>query len=264
MSAIWELPWNGRHWHEMPGDDADVKKMNFYLWKMGRLQYAEEEAQIGEDGEIVPGRLRRVQHENFGKFGMTAALERKRESERGPVVPVDARIPVGDGRLVALRARLVAERPRLGFTTRLAELAEMDVSHIRKIACAGRGCLESIYGRLNRALKVMEAMPADAALARSRSCGYKDAECPEGCVPFKVWLEDEAGRQGLRVHTLRTRMMRGKMVMPVVVTVNKRRWSVRTEPAEAGTMNPEPAQAGTTNGMAGTTSGMRTGEGLAA
>ena len=83
-------------------------------------------------------------------------------------------------------------------------------------------------------------------------------------MPFKVWLEDEAGRQGLRVHTLRTRMMRGKMVMPVVVKVNKRRWFVRTEPAEAGTMNPEPAQAGTTNGMAGTTSGMRTGEGLAA
>lgn len=263
MSAIWELPWNGRFWHEMPGDDADVKKMNFYLWKMGRLQYAEEEAQIGEDGEIVPGRLRRVQHENFGKFGMTAAMERKRAA-LGPVKPVEVRLDVRDVRLVALRARLVAERPRLGFTTRLAEMAEMDVSHIRKIACAARGCRESVYLRLDRALRVMEAMPADAALARSRSCGYKDAECPEGCVPFKVWLEDEAGRQGLRVHTLRTRMMRGTAVMPVVVKVNKRRWFVRTEPAEAGTTNPEPAQAGTTNGLAGTTSGLRTGEGLAA
>lgn len=256
MSAIWELPWNGRHWYEMPGDDADVKKMNFYLWRSGRLQFAEEEAEIGKDGEIVPGKLRRVQHENFGKFGMTAAMERKRE--RGPVKPVEVRLDVRDVRLVALRARLVAERARLGFTTRLAELAKMDVSHIRKIACAARGCRESVYLRLDRALKVMEAMPADAALARSRSGGYKETECPEGCVPFKVWLEDEAKRLDLQVHTLRTRMLRGKAAMPEVVKVNQRRWFVRnTEPAEAGTTNPEPAKAGTTNGM-------RTGEGLAA
>lgn len=32
---VWELPWNGKHWYDMPGDNADMQKMNFFFFRRG-------------------------------------------------------------------------------------------------------------------------------------------------------------------------------------------------------------------------------------
>lgn len=32
---IWQLPWRGKCWHQMPGDNDDIKKMNFFFFRRG-------------------------------------------------------------------------------------------------------------------------------------------------------------------------------------------------------------------------------------
>jgi hypothetical protein len=40
---VWELPHNGKLWHQMPGQDDYHRKMNFYLYRTGNLTAAEME-----------------------------------------------------------------------------------------------------------------------------------------------------------------------------------------------------------------------------
>ena len=40
--ARWNEEWEGRTWQDMPGGQADIQKMNFFLWRRGILRWVSE------------------------------------------------------------------------------------------------------------------------------------------------------------------------------------------------------------------------------
>ena len=39
----WDEVWSGRTWEDMPGGQADIQKMNFFLWRRGILRWISED-----------------------------------------------------------------------------------------------------------------------------------------------------------------------------------------------------------------------------
>ena len=114
-------------------------------------------------------------------------------------------------------------------------------------------------GRLRRAVEEAEVMAEarraekaereaqQAAKAARGADGRRVCGVPEGCVPFRTWLEAEAARRGLSAVALRGRMYRGEEPWPERVALNKRRHFVRVVAQGAGSG----AQGADLNGMDG-------------
>jgi len=75
--AIWEEPFNGRTWQQMPGSGPDEKKMNFALFRRGKLTLVDLEK--WEDGETSAQKQRRKHWALAGEARKLQALRARAE-----------------------------------------------------------------------------------------------------------------------------------------------------------------------------------------
>jgi len=147
---MWQQDFNGLYWHDMPGQMADDKKINFALYRRGLIQLEEAVAEVeNEDGGTIKatvlvgsdqvtyfGKRRRIQirggRSRFGKLNLGAASEQKAKRQAQIDTLKDRRadkriLPITqDQRVLVDRYRTIALPYWLSLRERLA--AEFQVS----------------------------------------------------------------------------------------------------------------------------------------
>ena len=219
----WEMSWNGRTWADMPGVDHDVKKLNFYLFRTGRIKL-EDSQYLGDDG--VP-RLRTVMPVSFGRMGLVRGLEAQAARQ---TLEREAR------RVSAEEQQRVREW-KLGMQKRLTQMKEREHGAIRQLAlttglnydnvlkfCAGASKLS--LERLRRLEETLDAIEAGRfELPKCRRV-KEPVKCPAEHVPFKVYVAACARRDGLKPHSFYAWLQRNPQQMPPILKVHGRAWFV--------------------------------------
>lgn len=223
----WEMSWNGRTWHDMPGADFDIKKMNFYLYRTGHLKL-EDVQYIGLD-DVVRTRAVSVLPVSFGRMGLVRGLEA--QAERKKVQREARRESVEQQQRVRewkqkLQARLKHLKScEHGAIRQLALTTGVNYDNVLKF-CAGASKLS--VERLKRLEETLDAMDAGRfELPKGRRVAVP-VKCPEGHVPFKVYVAACAKRDGLKPHSFYAWLQRNPAQMPPVLKVHGRAWFVPT------------------------------------
>ena len=223
----WEMSWNGRTWHDMPGCDFDIKKMNFYLYRMGHLKL-EDVQYIGLD-DVVRTRAVTVLPVSFGRMGLVRGLEA--QAERKKVQREVRRESVEEQMRVrawkqAMHARLNQMKAREhGGIRQLAISTGVNYDNILKF-CAGASKLS--VEKLQRLEETLDAVEAGRFELPKCRRANQPVQCPAGHVPFKVYVTACALRDGLKPHSFYAWLQRNPQAMPPIVKVHGRAWFVPT------------------------------------
>ena len=219
----WEMTWNGRTWRDMPGLDHDIQKMNFYLFRTGRLK-VEDSQYLGDDG--VP-RLKTVMPVSFGWMGLVRGLEAQAEREkverevrREAVVSCAAMKAWKAGLRERLQGLKVKER---GALRQLALTTGVNYDNLLKF-CGGLAKLSvEPLKRIEERLAAIEAGSYELP-----KCGRRKEPvvCPAGHVPFKVYVAAMARREGMKTHSFYAWLQRNPQAMPRVHKVHGKAWFV--------------------------------------
>lgn len=223
----WEMTWNGRRWEDMPGSDHDLKKMNFYLFRTGHLKL-EDTQYLGIDG-MVHTRAVVVVPVAFGQMGMVKHLEAKAERERAQRES---------------RRESVAEQQRWRewkreLRGRLQRLKDSEHGAIRQLAAAMGvnydNMLKFISGaakmgmpKLRRVDETLNAIEAGSYELPKCKRAKTPVPCPEGHVPFKLYVTRCARRDGIKPHSFYAWLQRNPSKMPPILKVHGRAWFVPT------------------------------------
>ncbi len=233
----WEMSFNGYFWYEMPGQHEDDKKMNFYLFRVGRLD-VEDEKQcdvLAKDGivEIVDGvrrkprpRLVSREQKRFGSMGRKPS--RKYE---GPLnKPLERSAEELQWR-AALRLRLCEARAlHVAAIPTIAKAAGVGYSQMSKFLREGTGFPQkAVLERVEQCLNdfTTGTLPPPPEPKRGQKKGWRMA-VPPGCIPYKEWLESERKKRGgISVHSMRCWLMKNPEEQPPLVKLNARCFFVK-------------------------------------
>lgn len=223
----WEMSWNGRTWHDMPGADFDIKKLNFYLYRMGHLKL--EDVQYTGLDDVVRTRTVSVMPVSFGRMGLVKGLEaqaeRRKVEREARRESVEEKLRVREWKQ-KMQARLVQIKQREhGSIRQLALTTGVNYDNLLKF-CANASKLS--VERLQRLEETLDAM--DAGRFELPKCRRvkEPVKCPEGHVPFKVYVSACARRDGLKPHSFYAWLQRNPEQMPPVLKVHGRAWFVPT------------------------------------
>lgn len=218
----WEMSWNGRTWHEMPGQDFEIKKMNFYLFRTGHLKL-EDVQYIGLD-DVVRTRTVTVMPVSFGRAGMALGLEQKaaREAAHREELAECAEV---ERRRARLRLRLGVMKNERGALRQLALTCGVYYDCLLKFVRTGMKLGEE---SLRRVEEKMEEIREGRCELRLRKRTVKELSAPAGHVPFKAFLAAAAARAGMQPHSFYVRLKRDPKLMPPILKLHGRSWWVPT------------------------------------
>lgn len=206
----WQMSWSGRTWRDMPGQDVLEQRMNFALFRRGKLD-------LQMDGETL--RLRCVRSCFTGAvLSVRAKRERDVREERSKrgreVEEQEAKWRAG------LRLRLTAlKAEHLGGVRQLALLAGVNYDNVLKFIRDGIKLRSERLRKLEEKLAVL--VPTVPVRRRA-----KPLVVPAGHVPFAAWLRHVAEREKIKPHTVYVQIKRGMIEAPPIVKVNGRAWFV--------------------------------------
>ena len=234
----WEMSFNGYFWYDMPGgyEGEDSQKMNFYLFRKGRLDVEEEKEcdVFSADGisEIAVDdrprnkpKLVMKQHRRQGRVGLRAVKPqlqveelRLQEEQRSAAKAV-------------LRTRLMKWRLD-GALRQISRLCEVNYDNLCRFVREGNALGEERQAKVSAFLDKLDAR--EVVLGKSgRGNNLQGAEravkCPEGSIPFRQWIEREAAKLTLEPHSLYAFLNRNPDRMPPLNKVHGRAWFVKPE-----------------------------------
>ena len=220
----WEMSWNGRTWHDMPGADFDIKKMNFYLYRMGHLKL-EDVQYIGLD-DVVRTRAVTVLPVSFGRMGLVRGLEE--QAQRKKVQREVRRECVEEQMRVrawkqGMQARLRRLKESRGGLRQLALSVGIYYDSLLKFVRTGKK-LE--MGKLQRISETLDAMAAGSFELKLGRRTKPVVMVPTGHVPFKAYVAAMASVRGLAPHSMYVHLKKHANEMPPIVKVHGRAWFV--------------------------------------
>lgn len=232
----WEMEFNGRRWCDMPGSNDDDRKLNFFLYRRGKLDVEEAivEAEVSEDyrdekdGAAKLPRLVLVAQKRFGKMGTRKtvraveaqeAIEARMERER-------ARAALNERR-ARLKRRLLQHHAVYGAQRQISLRAGLDETCVYRFIQEDKGLTAlTKVERLEQALDDLDA-GRWRIVPRAGSHHERPRKCPEGYEPYPVWLEREAAKRGTRPHSLRVYLDRNPELRPPLLKQGTRSWFVK-------------------------------------
>ena len=232
----WEMEFNGRRWCDMPGSNDDDRKLNFFLYRRGKLDVEEAavEAEASEDyrdeahGTARQPRLVLVAQKRFGKMGMhkrvraveaQEAIDARLERER-------ARAALNERR-ARLKRRLLSHQEVYGAQRQISLRAGLDETCVYRFMREDKGLTAlTALERLEQALDELDA-GLWRIVPRAGSHHERPRKCPEGYEPYPVWLEREAAKRGTRPHSLRVYLDRNPELRPPLLKKGTRTWFVK-------------------------------------
>ena len=221
----WEMSWNGRTWHEMPGQDFEIKKMNFYLFRTGHLKL-EDVQYIGLD-DVVRTRTVTVMPVSFGRMGLVKGLEEQAERKKAELQ--NRRESVADAQArrewkLALQARLQKlTQAHYGALRQLALSAGLTYDNVLKFSSGGTKLGMEKLKRLDELLQKIEN--GEFVLPRATRT-KKPVPCPAGHVPFKTYVKAVAARWAMKPHSFYAWLQRNPQAKPPIFKVHGRAWFV--------------------------------------
>ena len=226
----WEMTWNGRTWRDMPGGDETMQKCAFALYRRGLLDSEESD----DPDDVVESGMRRLVPVKRGG-GANRVGARLSEEQREKIAAMEEKRQEEEAlrRLQGkLQMRLTKWGQQRGAMEQIATRARVDSGSLCELRMTGR----KIAGeRAERVAKALDELDAGTWALKVRMPRRKTVyEVPEGCVPFKAWLDVMAERLGMEPHSVRCRAIRGQLDLPEIVKLNGRKWFVRREALEVG------------------------------
>lgn len=239
----WEQTWNGRGWRDMPpycGSD-DEKKLNFFFWRRGTLDVEDEVKceDLAKDGivEIVDGAERRPLPRLVSSFKRRFKLSGRRASPRRDEPLMLSRTPELSAEVLQWRAELrlklcAARSQHVAAIPTIAKEAGVGYSQMSKFLREGTGFPQRVVlERVEQCLNdfTTGALPPPPMPKRGQKKGWR-MEVPEGCIPYKDWLESaRKQRGGISVHAMRCWLLKNPEQQPPLVKINKRCFFVKLE-----------------------------------
>jgi len=190
----WEMEFGGMHWWQMPGQDTDLQKINFALWRRGLVKMEE----MVVDGKAVDGaglrlssvavsvnvvrgvtrrsrpavarQVVRVQRCGWGQGRTALQIDRDRRERQARAVLADAEMVMLRGRYHELSRRMARiNKPRevlrdQALARGMARQRVMDGLELRRVWTAGeKAIVAEVLTALEAEMNEIEALRASVA-----------------------------------------------------------------------------------------------------
>lgn len=231
------MSWNGRHWWDMPGTDHDTKKMNFYLFRTGRLEFDEVAHERAADAAEAVYRMPRLvlkSQSNFGRVGVRRSTI-NHEAEAEAKLRREQAEADGVWRF-ALRQRIAAVLKAGGGSLRQIGIhAELAYRSLHTFMMTGKDVrtarlvpVEAVVTRIERGELQLRNLHGAHLLTEARS-----ARVPEGYVSYKEFVEATAQARGVARNVQYQYLATHAEHLPELLRKNRRLVYVRREDMEA-------------------------------